>query len=83
MAIRMRQTVKTANGVYEGGDIITGLSPVLEAQLIDGGSAIWVPGDVSSVSGDGSADLLAFLANANDNGSRYIATDYVAGGYVF
>lgn len=35
------------------------------------------------VSGDGAADLLAFLANANDNGSRYIATDYVAGGYVF
>lgn len=55
MAIRMRQTVKTANGVYEGGDIITGLSPVLEAQLIDGGSAIWVPGDVSSVSGYGIA----------------------------
>ena len=39
-------------------------------------------GDGSGASG-GIAALLAFVVNAQANGSRYMAADYVAEGYVF
>lgn len=62
MAIRMRQTVKTATGTYEGGDIITGLSPILESQLIDGGSAVAVPGDAGIIPADKVPAILGLVS---------------------
>jgi len=60
----MRQSVKTATGTYEGGDVITGLSPILEAQLIDGGAAVAVPGDVSSIPADKVQAILGLVSGA-------------------
>jgi hypothetical protein len=45
MAIRMLKGVRTSFGAFEGGDIISGLSPVLESALVSGGDAIVLADD--------------------------------------
>ena len=76
MAIRMRQSVQTATGTYEQGDIVTGLSPYLEAQLLDGGSAELLPGNLDVLTSQEVKSTKALVSRAGIEATD-VGTDWV------